>query len=262
MPGGAGARRTGQWHQEHGGGFGSGPMRTTVASAAAATVWSVTGAGTVAEVLRAVDLLGVAANALLGGAVARRHNLDPVGFAVLAILSGLGGGLLRDVLLQKGPPVALTDYSYLVTALVAAGVAFAVRFEGRTWDRVFPVVDALALGAWSAVGAQKTLLSGLSWLPAILLGTVTAVGGGAIRDIAVSRVPAIFGGNTLYATWALAGSAVMVGVQGLGRPVVGLVAATVVAAVGVLVSRWRGWMLPHGVLFDRSGRPLRRRVRR
>jgi uncharacterized membrane protein YeiH len=120
----------------------------------------VTGAGTVAEVLRAVDLLGVAANALLGGAVARRHNLDPIGFAVLAILSGLGGGLLRDVLLQKGPPVALTDYSYLVTALVAAGVAFAVRFEGRTWDRVFPVVDALALGAWSAVGAQKTLLSG------------------------------------------------------------------------------------------------------
>ena len=223
---------------------------------------SVVGAATVGEALRVIDLVGVAANALLGGAVARRHNLDPIGFAVLAILSGLGGGLLRDVLLQKGPPVALTDYAYLVTALVAAGVAFAVRFEGKTWDRVFPVVDALALGAWSAVGAQKTLLSGLSWLPAILLGTVTAVGGGAIRDVALSRVPAIFGGNTLYATWALVGSAVMVGMDRAGRPLVGLVTATTVAAVGVLVSRWRGWMLPHGVLFDRWGRPLRRRVRR
>ncbi len=213
------------------------------------------------EALRALDLIGVAANALLGGAVARRHNLDPIGFAVLAILSGLGGGLLRDVLLQKGPPVALTDYSYLVTALAAAGVAFAVRFEGRLWDRVFPVVDALALGAWSAVGAQKTLLSGLSWLPAILLGTVTAVGGGAIRDIALSRVPAIFGGNTLYATWALVGSGVMVAIETSGRPVVGLVTATTVAAVGVLVSRWRGWMLPHGVLFDPATLPLRRRDR-
>lgn len=221
------------------------------------------GAEAVGEALRALDLVGVAANALLGGAVARRHNLDPIGFAVLAILSGLGGGLLRDVLLQKGPPVALTDYSYLVTALAAAGVAFAVRFEGRTWDRVFPVVDALALGAWSAVGAQKTLLSGLSWLPAILLGTVTAVGGGAIRDIALSRVPAIFGGNTLYATWALVGSGVMVAVERAGRPITGLVTATVVAAVGVLVSRWRGWMLPHGVLFDPAARPRRRRrVRR
>ena len=78
---------------------------------------------------------------------------------------------------------------------------------------MFPFVDALALGCWAAAGAQKTLLSGLGWLPAVLLGTVTAVGGGAIRDIALSRVPAIFGGNTLYATCALIASGVMVAMQ-------------------------------------------------
>ena len=64
--------------------------------------------------------------------------------------------------------------------LLLAAVAFAVRFEGHLWERLFPFVDALALGCWAAVGAQKTLMLGLGWLPAILLGTVTAVGGGAV----------------------------------------------------------------------------------
>lgn len=157
----------------------------------------------VPDLLRVLDLTGVFANALLGGAVARRHGFDPVGFAALAIVSGLGGGLIRDTLLQHGTPVSLTNYAYLTTALIGAAVAFAVRFEGRLWDRLFPFVDALALGCWAAAGAQKTLSFGLGWLPAILLGTVTAVGGGAVRDIAVGSVPTIFGGNTLYATCAV-----------------------------------------------------------
>jgi hypothetical protein len=91
----------------------------------------------VPDLLRVLDLTGVFANALLGGAVARRHGFDPVGFAALAIVSGLGGGLIRDTLLQRGTPVALTNYAYLTTALIGAVVAFAVRFEGRLWDRLF-----------------------------------------------------------------------------------------------------------------------------
>jgi uncharacterized membrane protein YeiH len=201
----------------------------------------------VSDLLRALDLIGVFANALLGGAVARSHRLDPVGFAALAIVSGLGGGILRDVLLQHGPPVALTDWTYLATALVGAAVAFAVRFERALWERAFPYVDALALGCWSAVGAQKTLQLGLGWLPAVLLGTVTAVGGGAIRDIAMSKVPAIFGGNTLYATCALVASIVMVAMERAGAPGAGLVTATLVGAGLCLLARWRQWRLPHTV---------------
>src|SRR6185369_4676604 len=180
----------------------------------------------VPELLRALDLTGVFANALLGGAVARSHGLDPVGFAALAIVSGLGGGLIRDTLLQRGTPVALTDYAYLTTALIGAGIAFAVRFEGRVWDRLFPFVDALALGCWAAAGAQKTLAVGLGWLPAILLGTITAVGGGAVRDVVLRRVPGILGGNTLYATCAIAGSCVLVILSGHGHPTAGLIAST------------------------------------
>ena len=214
----------------------------------------------VPELLRALDLTGVFANALLGGAVARSHGLDPVGFAALAIVSGLGGGLIRDTLLQRGTPVALTDYAYLTTALIGAGIAFAVRFEGRVWDRLFPFVDALALGCWAAAGAQKTLTVGLGWLPAVLLGTMTAVGGGAVRDIAVGKIPAIFGGNTLYATCAVIASGALVLIQYSGYPQVGLVVATVVGAVLCLLARWRGWMLPEHIAWHQPDRiRLRRR---
>jgi uncharacterized membrane protein YeiH len=196
------------------------------------------------DLFRWFDLTGVLANAVLGGVLARGQRLDPVGFAALAIVSGLGGGLIRDTLLQRGTPVALTDYAYILTALAGAAIAYLVRVEGRLWDRMFPFVDALALGCWASAGAQRTLGFGLGWLPAVLLGTITAVGGGAVRDIVLNRIPGIFGGNTLYATSALLASGVTVGLYELDHPSAGLVAATAVGAGLTLLARWRGWHLP------------------
>lgn len=196
------------------------------------------------DLFRSLDLTGVFANAVLGGLIARREKLDPIGFATLAVLSGLGGGIIRDVLLQNGPPVALTDYAYLLTAFAGAAATFLIRVRGPVWDRVWPVVDALALGTWAAAGAAKTLAVGLGWLPAILLGTITAVGGGAVRDVVLRRVPGILGGNTLYATCAIAASGVLVLLSDHGHSAVGLVAATVVGAGLCLIARWRGWTLP------------------
>ena len=210
---------------------------------------------TITDAFRVIDLTGVFANAVLGGVLARRERLDPVGFASLAILSGLGGGLIRDTLLQHGTPVALTDYAYILTALAGAAIAFVLRVEGRLWDRGFPWVDAVALGCWASAGANKTLQLGLGWLPAILLGTITAVGGGAVRDVVLRRMPAIFGGNTLYATCAVIASAVMVGLYDNGHPAVGLVASTAVGAGLTLLARWRRWQLPEAYLW----RPRRRR---
>ena len=198
----------------------------------------------VSEVFRVLDLTGVFASALLGGVIARQAKLDPIGFAVLAVLSGLGGGLIRDVLLQHGPPVALTDYAYLLTAFAGAAVSYLIRVRGRVWDLVWPIVDALALGTWAAAGAQKTLGVGLGWLAAILLGTITAVGGGAVRDVVLRRIPGILGGNTLYATCAIVGSAVLVVLAETGHPTVGLIASTIVGAGLCLLARWRGWILP------------------
>lgn len=198
----------------------------------------------VSDLLRVLDLTGVFANAVLGGVIARREKFDPVGFATLALLSGLGGGIIRDVLLQRGTPVALTDYAYVMTAFGAAALTFAVRIEGGLWDRIWPVIDALALGCWAAAGAQKTLDAGLGWLPAVLLGTITVAGGGALRDIVLRRVPAVLGGNTLYVTCAVAASAVLVVLYKLGHPTIGTVAALVMGAGMCLLARWRGWILP------------------
>lgn len=213
----------------------------------------------ITETFRVIDLLGVFANAILGGVVARSERLDPVGFAVLAILSGLGGGLIRDTLLQSGTPVALVDPAYVLTALAGAAIAFVVRVEGRAWDRSFPFVDALALGCWAAVGAQKTLVLGLGWLPAVLLGTITAVGGGMVRDVVLNRIPSIFGGP-LYATSALVAGGVMVVLFRLDQPTVGLVAATATGATLTLLARWRGWQLPEAYVW-RPAPPRRRRPR-
>jgi len=198
----------------------------------------------VTDLFRALDLTGVFTNAVLGGVIARQTRLDPVGFVVLAVLSGLGGGIIRDTLIQQGTPIALTDYAYLLAAFAGAALAYAVRVEGRWWDRTWPVVDALALGCWAAAGAQRTLDAGLGWLPAVLLGTITAVGGGAIRDIVLRRIPTVLGGNTLYATCAAAASGALVLLYQQGYPVAGSLTALVVGAGLCLLARWRGWMLP------------------
>ncbi len=191
-----------------------------------------------------VDLTGVLANGILGGVVARERRFDPVGFVVLAFLSALGGGLLRDLMLQHGFPVALTNPAYLPVALTGAAVAYLLRIRGKWTNRALIVADALALGCWAATGTTKGLAAGLNPVPAAFLGVVTAVGGGMIRDVVVGRTPAIFGGNTLYATGALVGSVVMAVLYAGGLTNAGMATAIVVTAAISVLARRRGWTLP------------------
>ncbi|HIZ99694.1 MAG TPA: trimeric intracellular cation channel family protein [Candidatus Janibacter merdipullorum] len=195
------------------------------------------------DLIRFLDLLGVLANGLLGGAVARRFRLDPVGFVVLAIISALGGGAIRDVLLNLRP-VALTDLSYLVVALSAALIAFLVPLEGRRWRRWFPTVDAVALGTWAVVGTQKALLHNVHWLPAILLGVLTACGGGAVRDMMLGRVPVILQRSELYATAAFVSGATLVVLTELLPGPIASIGGVLTGGVLCLVARLRGWTLP------------------
>lgn len=198
---------------------------------------------TVSDIIRILDLLGVFANGLLGGAVARRFKLDPVGLSVLAIVSALGGGAIRDVLLDLRP-VALTDLSYLTTALVAALLAFLVSLEGRRWNQIFPWVDAIALGTWAVVGTEKALLHDVHWLPAILLGVLTASGGGVVRDMMLGRVPIILQRSELYATAAFVGGSTMVLLNLVVSESVASLTAVVVGGGLCLAARKRGWVLP------------------
>jgi len=130
-------------------------------------------------------------------------------------------------------------------------MAFAMRAALAAWS------------SWAATGAQKTLADALAWLAALLLGTITAVGGGMTRDIFLRRVPQIFGGNTLYATSAVLASGVLVVVYRLGYPSLGLVLATVTGAALTLLARWRGWELPEAHVWQPSpGWPRAARLRR
>lgn len=213
-------------------------------------------------ILRGADLLGVLGCALLGGLVARTRGFDPVGFAVLAIVSGLGGGIVRDVLLGQGAPVALTDSAYMAVALAGAAVAYLVPLGGRLWRRGFPIVDAVALGCWAAAGTQKTLALGHSWQTAVVLGTVTAVGGGVIRDVLIRQVPTVFGGNTLSVTPAVLAASTMVAFHATGQVTIGLFACTAVGATLSLLAHHRHWTLPGALTPSWWGRPLRPRLRR
>ena len=204
-------------------------------------------AATIGDAIRNVDLAGVLANAILGGIAARAAKLDLVGFVILAILAGLGGGMIRDTLLQQGAPVALTDPYYLGVAIVGAVIAFFIPFGGRFSRWSLLLLDVLAVGCWAAVGSQKALVAGLGWLPAILLGMVTAIGGGMVRDLFLLRVPTVFGGNTLYATSAFVASVEMVVLTNLGFPEIGTLVAILSAAALSLLARRFGWILPSEV---------------
>jgi uncharacterized membrane protein YeiH len=204
-------------------------------------------ADSLTEIIRFVDLAGVLANAILGGIAARSARLDIVGFLILAIMSGLGGGMIRDTLLQHGTPVALTDPAYLICAFAGGAVAFFIPLTGTLSRRSLVLLDALAVGCWAAAGAQKTLDAGLWWLPAVMLGVITAVGGGMVRDIMLLKVPTIFGGNTLYATSALVASVEMVVLSLLGYQAIGSAAAILSGALLSLLARRYGWILPTGL---------------
>lgn len=151
------------------------------------------------------ELVGIFVFAISGALVAVRKRLDVFGVLVLAGTTGLGGGFLRDVLIDATPPAALVDWRYLVVPLVAGVVTFAWHPAIGRMGRVIVIFDAAGLGLFCVTGAVKALDYGLGPVPAALMGMVTGIGGGMVRDVLASRVPEIFS-SPLYATPALLGA--------------------------------------------------------
>ncbi|WP_277501411.1 MULTISPECIES: trimeric intracellular cation channel family protein [unclassified Nocardioides] len=197
-----------------------------------------------AVLLVVLDLVGIFVFAISGALVAVRGRLDLFGVLVLAGTTGLGGGFLRDVLIGAVPPAALADWRYLLVPVVAGLVTFRFHPTLGRLERPVGVFDAFGLAVFCVAGAVKALDYGLGPLPAALLGMVTGIGGGMVRDLLAGQVPVVFRGE-LYATPALAGAAVAVGGLELGLP---LLPVAVVGAGTCLVWRllamWRGWRAP------------------
>ncbi|MEM1117915.1 MAG: trimeric intracellular cation channel family protein, partial [Bacteroidota bacterium] len=168
--------------------------------------------------LTALDLVGTFVFALSGAFKAVRHRLDWLGIVVLAALTGVGGGIVRDLLLGDTPPAVFRDERFFLVCLAgAASVIVAARPIARRWNRVM-VADAIGLGLFAALGAAKGAAHGLGPIGVVLMGTLTAVGGGVVRDVLVGERPAVLH-KGFYATAAVVGSALLVGLDALGAPV-------------------------------------------
>lgn len=155
-----------------------------------------------------VDLASVIVGSAGGVLVARARHLDAVGFVGLAVLCGLGGGLIRDVMMHVGS-VYMLDSPFAIPASVATGL-LGFLFP-RLLDRVPNILewlDIIAVALFALVGTDKALVYGLLPASCVLMGIMTGVGGGMLRDVFLGEVPRIFQRSNLYALCALAGSTV------------------------------------------------------
>jgi len=200
--------------------------------------------GDPSALLVVLDLAGILVFAISGALVAVRKGLDLFGVLVLAGATGLGGGFVRDVLIGATPPAALADWRYLLVPVAGGLLTFLLHPALGRLERLVAVFDAAGLALFCVTGATKALTYGLGPVPAALMGMVTAIGGGVIRDLLAGRVPVVLR-SELYATPALLGAALTVsaGYVDVATAVVAVPAAAL-CFTWRLVAMRRGWNAP------------------
>ena len=182
-----------------------------------------------------LELVAIVVSSISGALTAREKQLDLVGAACLAVACSLGGGLLRDMILQVGDVYIFNQPAALPAAIITALVVFLVPSVLEKQDRLIAVLDIFAVGLYAATGADKALAYGFNPLICVTMGFFTGVGGGMLRDICLGQTPRIFQRSNFYAVAAIAGAAVYVALAGAG---ISHVAAVVVCVVVTMALRW------------------------
>ncbi|MFI9506078.1 trimeric intracellular cation channel family protein [Nocardia sp. NPDC052566] len=154
------------------------------------------------------ELVAVFAFAASGALLAVRRDFDIFGIVVLAVSTALGGGVIRDLIIGRTPPLAFTDLSYLWTSLLAAVIIFFRHPPRRLTRGPLEVADAVGLGLFCVTGTVAAYSHGLAAPSAALLGLVTAIGGGVIRDLLGGQTPSVLRPDQIYAVPALVGAAI------------------------------------------------------
>jgi uncharacterized membrane protein YeiH len=190
-----------------------------------------------------LDLAGTFVFALSGALAGVKHRLDVFGIMVLSFAASNAGGILRDLLIGAVPPAAIQDWRYLGTALVAGALTvFLRRFIQKAQEGVL-VFDAAGLALFAVSGAQKALDFGLNPLMAAMLGMVTGIGGGVVRDLLLREIPTVLR-SEIYALAALAGAAAAVwGQFFMPATLSGILGALLCFGIRMLALR-RNWNLP------------------
>ncbi|MEV1130580.1 TRIC cation channel family protein [Agromyces sp. NPDC049794] len=193
------------------------------------------------------DLAAVAVGALQGAMFAGRlkeRRLDLLGVALIGILVGLGGGLLRDILLNQLPAAMKTNW-YLLVATLAALVGMALLRLFARLNALIIALDAVTIGLFAAIGTTKALAYGVPEVPAIFVGVVSAVGGSILRDVSLNLPIALMHVGSLYAVAAAAGTVLIVVLVALGANItIAATACVIVTTVIRLGSVRFGWSLP------------------
>lgn len=191
-----------------------------------------------------LDLTGTFVFGLSGGTLAVRRGLDIFGVLALSVAAALAGGILRDALLGATPVAALSDTRYLLAAVAAGLVTFlGHRLLARLGKPVL-VFDAMGLGLFAVTGCRKALEAGLDPAASVLLGVLTAVGGGVVRDLLVAEVPRVLR-EEIYALAALVGAGLFAAGLHLGFAEWAVALAGVVSAFLLrVISVLRGWSAP------------------
>ena len=190
--------------------------------------------------LHSLELVGTFAFALSGALVAARKRMDIFGIVVLAVASGLGGGIVRDVLIGATPPRAITHWAYLATATVAGLVGFAAPAAVARARKTVLIVDAAGLGAFAVASTAKALDHNVPVVGAVVIGVIAAIGGGIARDLLAGDVPVILYSD-IYATPA-AVAALIVALWSRSAPVE-IGAATLAFVIRLIALKYR-WSAP------------------
>ena len=189
--------------------------------------------------VRILDLAGIGVFAVSGALAAGRKRLDLLGVFVLASVTAIGGGTIRDLLLDRSP-VWLTDATYLIVISVAVAITFAYVRWRRPPLASLLVADALGLALFSVAGAQIAENAGVPATAVVVLGTVTGVGGGVIRDVLSAEIPFVLRRGNLYASTVIVGITAYLALESIGiaRQTASLLGMGLIAAVRLAAIRW------------------------
>ena len=197
-----------------------------------------------ATLLLVLDLIGTFVFALSGAAAGVKNKLDAFGVGVLAFVAGNAGGVTRDLLIGAVPPAAINDWRYVAVSLAAGAVTFVWYRNVRRLQPIVLLLDAAGLALFAVAGTQKALAFGINPFVSALLGMLTGIGGGVIRDLLVNEIPVVLRAD-LYALAALGGAAVVVAGHLAHWPPTATTIAGAILCFGVrLVAIRRGWSLP------------------
>lgn len=192
----------------------------------------------------ALDLAGVAVFATSGALAAGRKSLDLLGVVVIALVTAIGGGTVRDLLLDR-TVFWIADPSYLVVIVIAAlSTVGLVRFRAPP-GKALQVADAIGLALFTISGARIAEQAGLAGIIVVVMGTITGVFGGVLRDVLTAEIPLIFRKGTIYATAAIAGAVLYTALQALGvsHDAAALAGMALIAGLRLAAIQW-GLSLP------------------